>query len=267
MAETIAAWNVFTANTLIKSSEVNANFDLFRGSHIPIDPSTGAGANRGYNIGSTEYWWLSSFQQTINLGLTSTAVATLTANTIGGTSLNVPTSAQFDVLVNGSTVGAFSSNGIYGFNETPMEFTTTAARGQFARSATLSVAGNGTTYVTIGALNITTRGRPVKFGIMSASSDAAGGGYMYHLVTTTAAGTGIKFRFVVDGGEHSAVFHVTEGVPAAGHSLHFAPSAFYVYASLAAGSHSVRIDFRNIHSQNTTTADTVWMYAYEIGGP
>jgi len=66
MPLTITAFNVFTGNTLIKSTEVNANFNSIRGHRIPIDPNTAASANETYDLGSPEYKWRSIYVKNIN---------------------------------------------------------------------------------------------------------------------------------------------------------------------------------------------------------
>ena len=56
--DTITAFYVFSADTVIKSAYVNNNFDLHRGHIIPIDPNTStAAATQTYDLGSDGYRW------------------------------------------------------------------------------------------------------------------------------------------------------------------------------------------------------------------
>lgn len=54
---TITAFTTFSAQTLAKSSEVNANFSNFRGHIIPIEPSTIAAGDAAYDLGETSHRW------------------------------------------------------------------------------------------------------------------------------------------------------------------------------------------------------------------
>lgn len=58
---TITSFYTFTPFTTIRSSEVNANFSLFRGHLIPISPTTATGSNLTYDLGSTEYIWNNAY--------------------------------------------------------------------------------------------------------------------------------------------------------------------------------------------------------------
>jgi hypothetical protein len=54
---TITAFYSFTANTKARASQVNANFDIFRGHLLPISPNTQTAINNTYDLGSSEYSW------------------------------------------------------------------------------------------------------------------------------------------------------------------------------------------------------------------
>ena len=54
---TITSFYSFTANTKARASQVNGNFDLFRGHIIPIDPNTQTAISATYDLGSSEYRW------------------------------------------------------------------------------------------------------------------------------------------------------------------------------------------------------------------
>jgi len=59
---TSSAVTTFLANTTILVSEVNGNFDTFRGHILPVDPATSAASDNTYNIGSSEYGWKRLFR-------------------------------------------------------------------------------------------------------------------------------------------------------------------------------------------------------------
>jgi len=54
---TVTAFYTFVSGTKAKSSQVNGNFDIYRGHLIPIDPNTATAIDQAYNLGSTEYQW------------------------------------------------------------------------------------------------------------------------------------------------------------------------------------------------------------------
>lgn len=54
---TITAFHDFTPNTLIRSSQVDNNFNLFRGHLMPIDGSAASFADNTYDLGSDSFSW------------------------------------------------------------------------------------------------------------------------------------------------------------------------------------------------------------------
>jgi hypothetical protein len=58
---TITAFHSFAASTLIRSSQVNSNFNLFRGHLMPIDASVAAFANNAYDLGSASFEWANAY--------------------------------------------------------------------------------------------------------------------------------------------------------------------------------------------------------------
>lgn len=54
---TITAFYNFTANTKARASQVNTNFDTFRGHILPVSPTTATAINNTYDLGSSEYRW------------------------------------------------------------------------------------------------------------------------------------------------------------------------------------------------------------------
>ncbi|RJP50526.1 MAG: hypothetical protein C4586_05945 [Anaerolineaceae bacterium] len=74
---TITAFNQFTALTVIESAKVNANFALFRGNLLPVDPTISAAADHSYNLGSSDYRWSNVYlaQSSIFSSQTTTAIS------------------------------------------------------------------------------------------------------------------------------------------------------------------------------------------------
>lgn len=73
MPETITAFYSFSSGTKARSSYVNANFTNYRGTILPIDPNTSTASNNTYNLGSSEWRWLTGYMRTLDLiGMTTT---------------------------------------------------------------------------------------------------------------------------------------------------------------------------------------------------
>lgn len=58
---TITSFYNFSANTKARASQVNNNFDVFRGHIIPVDPNTATSINNTYDLGSSTYRWRSGY--------------------------------------------------------------------------------------------------------------------------------------------------------------------------------------------------------------
>lgn len=65
---TISSFYSFNPNTKARSSQVNANFALFRGHVIPIDPNTQTAATTNtYDLGVDDHRWRTSYLKSIDL--------------------------------------------------------------------------------------------------------------------------------------------------------------------------------------------------------
>lgn len=152
---TITAFYNFTANTKARASQVNTNFDVFRGHLLPVSPSTSTAIGNTYDLGSNEYYWRNLYLKEINLGATSSSWKIADATT---------TSGDLIFYKNNSEISRFTTS--YGF-------TSSAAVSQFARSAgtsgTFSLDTAGSASVSGSTLTITTVGRPVEVFIKTYS--------------------------------------------------------------------------------------------------
>lgn len=64
---TITSFYNFSANTKARASQVNNNFDVFRGHIIPVDPNTATSINNTYDLGASNYYWRAAYINTINV--------------------------------------------------------------------------------------------------------------------------------------------------------------------------------------------------------
>lgn len=94
---TITSFNSFSPNTTIRSSEVNANFSIFRGHIIPVDPTTSAAATSlTYDLGSSDHVWRSAYMK----GLT------VFADTTGST----PPSGFYNIYIKSTNGKAYKKD-------------------------------------------------------------------------------------------------------------------------------------------------------------
>lgn len=164
---TITAFYSFVANTKARATQVNNNFDVFRGHILPVSAVTQTASDGLYDLGSNEYRWRNLY----TTGLDSTA------------------GASYDFKINGSTIGSIKALGYQGLSYNARGQTTTAAREQFAVSAgfSFSVTGAATSAITGTTLTISTIGRPVIVGLMNDNSTSLGQLNMVNSSTNTAS--------------------------------------------------------------------------------
>lgn len=80
-SSTITSYYSFTPLTKIKSAEVNSNFDVWRGHHIPIDPNTGTAAPSGtYDLGASDRRWRYVYGGPVPLVVATTGSITVSVN-------------------------------------------------------------------------------------------------------------------------------------------------------------------------------------------
>lgn len=134
---TITAFYSFTANTKARASQVNNNFDVFRGHLLPVHVSTQTSANNTYDLGSDDYSWRTAYVNTLNIDSNTTTGQALTvvgdtnagngaflvkrdthihARIGGGTQYinGDTTTSQIDFRLNGTTIGSIKSDGYNG---------------------------------------------------------------------------------------------------------------------------------------------------------
>lgn len=121
MPSTITAFYTFNPNTKAKSSEVNTNFNNFRGTLIPINTNTQTASDLAHDLGNISHRWSNVWGSRYYLaGVTTTTY--LEGNTSGGFWLysdsnkiidftNNNTASTFDFLIEGVTAASIDSNG------------------------------------------------------------------------------------------------------------------------------------------------------------
>jgi hypothetical protein len=147
---TITAFYSFTANTKARASQVQNNFDVFRGHFIPVHPSTATSVGSTYDLGSAEYRWRNAYFKSAFMGSTST-----------GYSIEESTTTSDALLFNQNGSNKFVIN-------SSLNMTATAAKGQFGLSSYIEFGSASTSggfgheeHITNSTLTIQTIGKPV----------------------------------------------------------------------------------------------------------
>jgi hypothetical protein len=117
---TITSFYNFTANTRARATQVNTNFDAFRGHLVPIEPLTATSSDISHDLGSDEHRWRTSYVKTVDFDrLTSTAISFIQGgSTIGSIFFYCANSISANIY------GTSSRKGVGGINE--LSFDTTA---------------------------------------------------------------------------------------------------------------------------------------------
>lgn len=184
---TITSFYSFTANTKARASQVNGNFDVFRGHFLPIDPNTQTASHNTYDLGSTEYRWRAGYFRGVDL----------TSNTTTGNAVQLRGETSGS---NGAFVVDIGGTEVMRITKT-IGLTTTAAKGEFACSPNIvhTATNNAQTTITTSQISIVSGGKPVVFEI--ANSINTNGSALLTMIgqTTTALNAGCLIRLYVDG--------------------------------------------------------------------
>lgn len=200
---TITAFYSFTANTKARASQVNSNFNIFRGHIIPVDPTTTGSATNTYDLGSSEWRWRIGFFRYLDLHSSTTTGARLqiqgdVAATLG----------SFVFQINSTTVAQIGPSG---FNSLYFNWTTTSAiPGTALASGTVGydrLAGNIQT-TQLAAVSTVTVGATT--GTISSTSDTTLMAYTFYMtanrpvfIDVYSANTSLFIRTSTnDGTEH-----------------------------------------------------------------
>ncbi len=145
---TITAFYSFTANTRARASQVQANFDNFRGHIVPIEPLTITSADITYDLGSDEHRWRTGYFKSVDFDRqTSTVSAAIQADT-------ATTTAEMLFNINGSEAFRIASVGPLFTRPFNAAGTATAING-FASHAIINVAAASTSSYMIPGSTIT----------------------------------------------------------------------------------------------------------------
>jgi hypothetical protein len=110
---TITAFYNFTANTKARASQVNNNFDVFRGHIIPVSTTTATSDNNTWDLGSNNYQWKDLHINRIYKYQSGDATTTASQNGFARSSSTLSQPATTTTLpISNSTLTISSCNGI-----------------------------------------------------------------------------------------------------------------------------------------------------------
>ncbi len=181
---TITAFYSFTGGTKARATQVNNNFDAFRGHIIPISPLTATASHNTYDLGSTEWRFRTGHVGSVNL-LSNTT----TGNDIVVKSDTATTYGGLVIEAGGTEIFRASKNS---------GMTTAAAKGQRAHSAVFSYSTSGSTAVTIAASVITLQssGKTVKIEMVPANTSTGSYIGFNHNTSTATNVNGLIYLYV-----------------------------------------------------------------------
>jgi len=176
MPTTITGFFTFAGGSRARASEVNSNFNTFRGTLLPFESDTSAASHREHDLGATDHYWLNQYVQKIFVGTTSTG-GNISGDSLGSVAHDVNTTgAQHDFKISASTMASIKNdltriktalNIVDGSNNIvfarPMSVTYSA---QF--TATYSVTGGGGTTLLTQLLSLTGNGGAIRIGLVAA---------------------------------------------------------------------------------------------------
>ena len=68
MSDTITAFNEFSAGTVIRSAQVNENFNNFRGDFVPINSDSASASDNAHDLGKADHRWKICYAESIYFG-------------------------------------------------------------------------------------------------------------------------------------------------------------------------------------------------------
>lgn len=172
MPNTITTFYTFSPNTKARSSEVNTNFNNYRGSLLPINTNTQTASNLTHDLGASDHFWKTTYTNDIYVGQNTSDwrffLETSTGNLLFANS--------------STTLGVFPAGGIPGISPKRTEaYTTSAAIGGKAQNSLFNTTGSARLqlsssvgYISGSTVTIETTGRPVLYKMSDWNNSTTG---------------------------------------------------------------------------------------------
>jgi len=192
MANTVTAFYTFSANTPAQSAQVNNNFDVFRGTIVPVNDDTQTASDLAHDFGHTQHRWKDGYFDRLflagdtisgsDIGTTSTGEMVL--NAISGYQMNVAGTIAAEIPAAG--IAQLSPNRL-------IVNTTTAEWGGIARNtvnthtvADIDLTSSAVVLIADTTITLQTVGRPVSYEFYGTGTDISAGTTSSKWFTTLA---------------------------------------------------------------------------------
>lgn len=262
---TITAHYTFSANTKARASQVNVNFNNYRGHIVAIDPNTATSINETYDLGSTEYRWRTGYFRDIDLKSNTTTGQALSI--IGDTAAG---NGAFNFHIGSTLPGQINSNGftgnLYGQLNKPVGPTTTASIGQLSRvqiSSIFAVFTAGSTILVGTTISIISLGRPVA---ISLTNDPTTTSAIYRFANTNTSAFGDMLELylyrsstIVD----FRIFGSDEQTRNSSNPFYLGPISF-IDTSAPSGTNTYHLRWRSRVANSSFAIEVSSIYAKEI---
>lgn len=190
---TITAFYNFAANTKARATQVNANFDTFRGHIIPVEVLTATSANMLYDLGSTDYRWRTAYLRSLDFASNTTTGSAV--QILAATSGSIP---YISWMIAGTERARFSEAGVRSIPASSyLNVTISAGVGGIAGSVALSLAAYALSLTSVAisgsTLTLQTLGNPVNVFINPVANTS---GADYLSINTIRSTTGTAGGYI-----------------------------------------------------------------------
>lgn len=175
---TITSFYNFSANTKARASQVNNNFDVFRGHIIPVEIATATSSDNNYDLGSYQHRWRNAY-----LG---SSIYGATTSTYGSMQLaSDTTAAELILSLNGTEKARVNTNGI--------KLSSLANKMTVSSSFSFILGGvlDGTVTTTVSGIDTT---RPVSISFVRDNQTTSSGDIRIGVAFTSAADGAIYLK-------------------------------------------------------------------------
>lgn len=175
---TITAFYTFQQNTAARASQVNNNFEVFRGHLVSVDPNTAASSTtKTYDIGASDKRWRYGYFQYLDFDRsTSTASVQMYADPNTNT-------GELVFALNGSEAARISANGINAVSVNRLTSTSIISWSALTNTST-------TEHIVGLDISIAANGKPLRIGLCGDETLAA---YCYATDGSTSGGEMASF--------------------------------------------------------------------------
>jgi len=251
---TITAFYTFAANSKARATQVNNNFDMFRGHIVPIEPLTTTSSDMTYDLGSSEHRWRSAYVREVDIRSNTSTGNTLK---LGGDTSGA--SPGFVFKVNDVEVGRVATRGE----------TTTAAKGGFAISPRILLSTSSTitaTDIAGSTITVVSTGKPIIIGICGGDQTTTSS--QIRLINTSNSPSPLADVRIHASGSLLSFYRAQTSFTVTLTSVDIAfPPAFTTIYTPAAGTYNFNLAY--VTGANSATAaslilQNVRLYAYEV---